>query len=92
MLITVRYITFQTLKILTTLDRFLSYVENDDDSELLHLSESEDFEDTIQAFLSDVESADNSDKDDSEGERWIQHTDSIKDICDYDSDTGICEY
>lgn len=29
---------------------------------------------------------------DSEYERWAQHTDSVRDICDYDSDTGICEY
>lgn len=33
-----------------------------------------------------------SDSDDSEYIRWAQHTDSVCDICDVDSDSGLCEY
>lgn len=46
-----------------------------------------DLEDTL--FSCDETTEDDHD---SEGERWAQHTDSVKDICDYDSDTGIIEY
>lgn len=50
-----------------------------------------DIEDTL--FSCDESNDETTEADhDSEGERWAQHTDSVKDICDYDSDTGIIEY
>ncbi|XP_037051545.1 uncharacterized protein LOC119085291 [Bradysia coprophila] len=64
---------------------------SDPESERDYFSEIEDADFVVSSHVPDASDADAETYEDHE-DRWTQNIDSVKDICDYDSDTGICEY
>ncbi|XP_037046412.1 uncharacterized protein LOC119081509 [Bradysia coprophila] len=61
---------------------------SDPESEHDYFSEIEDADFKVSSHVPDASDTDAETYEDA----WTQNIDSVKDICDYDSDTGICEY